>query len=108
MTTIITNTVEETKILVNFNLQDGSLTFPSVEINTEGDIDFNSLILKLSELIEQNRQLEVEYVDAELLVESNSKIGLVKTTLDEIYNEFNASIDLSSEQSTEESEEISN
>jgi len=108
MTIIITNTVEETKISVNFNLQDGSLAFPSVVINTEGDIDFNSLILKLSELIEHNRQLEVEYVDAELLVESNSKIGLVKETLDEIYNEFNASIDLPSEQSTEEPEVISN
>ena len=105
MTTIITNTIEETKILVNFNFQDGSLSFPSVEINTEGDIDFNSLILKLAELIEHNKQLEVEYVDTELLVESNSKIGLVQATLDEIYNKFNARIELESEQSTEQSEE---
>lgn len=89
MTTIITNTIELTKILVNFNFQDGALSFPSVEINIEGDIDFNSLVVKLTELIEHNKQLEVEYVDPELLVESNSKIALIKTTLDEIYNEFN-------------------
>lgn len=105
-TIIIKNTIEETKILVDFNFQDGALSFPSVEINTDGDIDFNSLILKLTELIESNRQLEVEYVDVELLAETNSKIGLVKATLDEIYNKFNASIELESEQSTEESEEI--
>ena len=81
------------------------MSFPSVEINTDGDIDFNSLILKLTELIEYDRQLEVEYVDVELLAESNSKIELVKLTLDEIYNKFNASIELESEQSTEQSEE---
>lgn len=104
-TIIIKNTIEETKILVDFNFQDGALSFPSVEINTDGDIDFNSLILKLTELIEYDRQLEVEYVDVELLAESNSKIELVKLTLDEIYNKFNESIELESEQSTEQSEE---
>lgn len=103
-TIIIKNTIEETKILVDFNFQDGSLSFPSVEINTEGDIDFNSLILKLTECMEANRSLEIEYVDVEQLAESNSKIGLVKSTLDEIYNKFNANI----EESPEVTEEITN
>lgn len=103
---IITNTIEETKILVNINMQDGTFSFQSIGINTEGDIDFNSLILNLAELIEYNRQLEVKYEDAELLAESNSKIGLVKATLDEIYMEFNAKIEVEAEQSTDEDLEI--
>lgn len=106
MTTIITNTIEPTKLLVNFNFQDGSLSFTSIEINTEGDIDFNPLILKLAELIEYNRQLEVEYEDVELLAESNSKIGLVKATLNEIYMKFNANIEVEAEQPTDEDLEI--
>ena len=101
-TIIITNTIVESKISVDFNFQDGLLSFPTVEINIEGDIDFNSLILKLTECIESNRSLEIKYVDAEQLAESNSKIGLVKETLDEIYNEFNASI----EELTKETEDI--
>ena len=105
-TIIVTNTIEETKILVNFNFQDGALSFPAVEINIEGDVDFNSLILKLTECIESNRSLEIEYVDAKQLAESNSKIGLVKTTLDEIYNEFNSSLEVESEELSDESKEI--
>jgi len=91
-TIIIKNTIEESKILVDFNFQDGLLSFPSVEIDTQGDIDFNSLVLKLTECLEFNRNLEIEFVDEENLAESNSKIGLIKATLNEIYNEFNTSI----------------
>ncbi|WP_267740544.1 hypothetical protein [Myroides injenensis] len=105
-TIIVTNTIEETKILVNFNFQDGSLSFPTVEINIEGDVDFNSLIIKLAECIELNKSLEIEYVDVEKLAESNSKSGLVKATLDEIYNEFNKSIIVESEESNDEPAEI--
>ncbi|MFV0192381.1 hypothetical protein OBJ98_05915 [Empedobacter falsenii] len=97
----ITNTIEESKILIGFNFQDGSLSFPAVEINTEGDIDFNFLILKLTECMESNRILEIEFLDEENLSESNSKIGLVKTTLIEIYDEFNANVLESSEESEE-------
>ena len=47
-TIIITNTIEQNKILIDFDFQQGELSFPSVEINTEGDVDFNFLVIKLS------------------------------------------------------------
>lgn len=101
-TIIITNTIEESKISVDFNFQDGLLSFPTVEINIKGDIELNSLILKLTECIESNRNIKIEFDDEENLAESNSKIGLVKATLIEIYDKFNASI----EESNEETEDI--
>ena len=71
----------------------GSLSFPSIELKMEGDIDLNSLVVKLSELIEEKKTLELEYEDTKSLLESNTKIQLVRSTLEEIYSVFNNSFD---------------
>lgn len=89
---LITNTILEDKILINFNLQNGDLSFPSVELSTSGDIELNPLIIKLTELLELNREIEIDYDDSQSLLENDSKIKLVKETLDEIYNSFNSNI----------------
>ena len=100
-TIIITNTIEQNKILIAFDFQQGELSFPSVEINTEGDVDFNFLVIKLSEILEFNRELEVEFNDSNNLVVENSKIGLIKSTLEEIYEKFNDSIKIENIDSSE-------
>ncbi|WP_066436926.1 hypothetical protein [Chryseobacterium sp. CCH4-E10] len=93
MNTIITNTIEQNKIAIDFNFQDGALSFPSVEINLEGDIDFNTLIEKLIELLEHKRTLEFEFVDTADLAKSTPKIALIQKTITDIYVEFNKKIE---------------
>ena len=100
-TIIITNSIEQNKISINFDFQQGELSFPIVEINTEGDVDFNSLVIKLSEILEYNRELEVEFIDTDNLVVENSKLELIKSTLEEIYEKFNDSIKIENIDSSE-------
>ena len=90
---IVKHIIEESKITINFDLLNGSLSFPSIELKIEGDIDLNSLVVKLTELIEDKRTLQLEYEDTKSLLESNTKIQLVRSTLEEIYSVFNNSFD---------------
>lgn len=73
------------KIDVNFNQNDDELSLESISIPTEGDIDFNSLVKTLINLIGKEKELEFEFQE-EL---SNPKNGLIKETLENIYNNFN-------------------
>ncbi|MDI5950204.1 hypothetical protein QLS91_16635 [Flavobacterium sp. LB2P84] len=87
---VITNTIAEDKISINFDLQDGSLSLTSLDLSTSGDIELNPLVIKLAELIELNKKVEVVYEDSLELLKTDSKITLVKGALDEIYNSFNS------------------
>jgi len=89
---IVTNTIEQDKITINFDPQDGTLSFPSVNLTTTGDIDLNPLILKLTDLLELDNKLEIQYNDTHSLADTDSKIKLVKETLDDIYKSFNQNI----------------
>lgn len=89
---LITNTILEDKILVSFNLRDGNFSFPLVELSTSGDIELNPLVIKLTELLEFNREIEIDYDDSQSILETDSKIELIKETLDEIYASFNSNI----------------
>ena len=82
----IINTISSNKIDVNFNQNDDELPLESISIPTEGDIDFNSLVKTLINLIGKEKELEIEFQQEEL---SNSKIGLIKETLETIYTSFN-------------------
>lgn len=73
------------KIDVNFNQNDDELSLKSISIPTEGDIDFNSLVKTLINLIGKEKELEFEFQE-ELF---NPKNGLIKETLENIYNNFN-------------------
>lgn len=89
---IITNTIGEDKFYIDFNMQDGSISFPTIELSTSGDIELNPLVIKLTELLELNRKIEVKYIDSQSLLDNESKIKLVKETLDDIYDSFNLNI----------------
>ena len=89
---IITNTISEDKIHIDFNLQDGNLSFTTIELSTTGDIELNPLVIRLTELLELNRKIEIDYEDTNSLIESNTKIKLVIDALDEIYNSFNQNV----------------
>ena len=73
------------KIDVNFNQNDDELSLESISIPTEGDIDFNSLVKTLINLIGKEKELEFEFQE-ELF---NPKNGLIKETLENIHNNFN-------------------
>src|SRR5690554_6248541 len=92
MSIIIKHIMEESKFTINFDMQDGSISFRSQELKIEGDIDLSVLITKLSEFIEQKKKLQIEFEDTSNLEDSNPKIKLVKDTLNEIYNKFNEQI----------------
>ena len=89
---IITNIINEDKIYIDFNLQDGSISFPTLELPTSGDIELNPLVIKLTELLELNRKIKIDYDDSQSLLDTDTKIKLVKETLDEIYDSFNSNI----------------
>jgi hypothetical protein len=65
----INNIIQEDKVSINFNLQDGSLSFPTLDLLTSGDIELNPLIIKLTELLELHRKIEITYEDALSLLE---------------------------------------
>lgn len=81
----VINTISSNKIDVNFNQNDDELPLEGISIHTEGDIDFNSLVKTLINLIGKEKELEIEF-QGEL---SNPKIGLIKETLEDIYTSFN-------------------
>ena len=83
----VINTISSNKIDVNFNQNDDELPLEGISIPTEGDIDFNSLVKTLINLIGKEKELEIEFQQEEEL--SNSKIGLIKETLETIYTSFN-------------------
>jgi len=85
---LIKHILDDSKITINFDLLNGSPSFPPIELKIDGDIDLNSLVVKLTELIEEKRTLTLEYVDANSLMVTNPKMQLVKVTLDEIYSVF--------------------
>ena len=81
----VINTISSNKIDVNFNQNDNELPLENISIPTEGDIDFNSLVKTLINLIGKEKELEFEF-QKELF---NPKNGLIKETLENIYNNFN-------------------
>lgn len=81
----VINTISSNKIDVNFNQNDNELSLESISIPTEGDIDFNSLVKTLINLIGKEKELEFEFQEES----SNPKNGLIKKTLEDIYNNFN-------------------
>ena len=89
---IITNTIAEDKFHINFDLSDGKIPFPPIELSTSGDIELNTLVIKLTELLELNRKVEVKYNDAHSLIESTQKVKLIVDALNEIYYSFNSNI----------------
>lgn len=84
----VINTISSNKIDVNFNQNDDKLPLESISIPTEGDIDFNSLVKTLINLIGKEKELVIEFQQEEEEL-SNSKIGLIKETLETIYTSFN-------------------
>jgi hypothetical protein len=88
---VIKHIIDESEIIINFDFSNGSLPFPSIKLKTDGDIDLNSLVIKLIELIEEKRTVKWEYEDANSLLETNPKVQLIKGTLDDIYSVFNKS-----------------
>lgn len=90
---IIKHIIEETKFTLNFDLQDGSLSFPTLELNIEGDVDLNSLVIKLTEILETNRILQFEFIDSSSFLESSPKLKLIKSTLEEIYVLYNGNFE---------------
>lgn len=89
---IITNTIAVDKIHINIDLSDGKIPFPPIEISISGDIELNTLVIKLTELLEINRKVEVKYNDDYSLIESTPKVKLIIDALNEIYNSFNSNI----------------
>jgi len=88
----IKHNVDEERINISFDTQDGSFSFPSVELDIKTDIDFNELLLKLSEFIEIKKSVEFEFIDSMDLLNTSSKINLIKVTLEEIYMNYNSLI----------------
>lgn len=91
---IIKHIVEAEHIQISFDMQDGSLSFPTINLDIKSDIDLNSLLIKLTELVEIKRELETEFEDPTELLTSDSKIKLIGETLEEIYTNFNEKINI--------------
>ena len=89
----VANTFENNKLVIGFDFHDGLIPFAPFELTTNGDIELNPLVIKLTELLERN--LEIEYtfegVD-ETDDDNNKKLKLIKSTLEEIYNGFNRNV----------------
>lgn len=92
-TIIVKHIIEEKKFTINFDLLDGSISFQTIDLNIEGDIDLNPLVLKLTEFIEKERNLESEFECINPVLEKNHKIQLIKDTLIETYSLFNKNLE---------------
>ncbi|PKP24126.1 MAG: hypothetical protein CVU03_13625 [Bacteroidetes bacterium HGW-Bacteroidetes-2] len=90
---IIANSITENQISVIFNLNNGEVPFPPININIVGDVDLNALINEMVKLIEFKRKFLVEFIDVNNLAKTNDKIKLIKETLNEIYSKFNENIE---------------
>ena len=88
-TIIIKHSIQAEKINISFDTQEGSLSFPEVELDIKTDIDFNELLIKLTDFIELNKSIEFEFIDESKLLDNSSKIKLIKETLEEIYKNYN-------------------
>lgn len=93
---IVTNTIALNQISVGFNLNNGEVPFPPINIDITGDVDLNNLINEIIKLIELKRKFLVEFIDTANLEETNDKIKLIKETLNGIYSKFNENIDIES------------
>lgn len=91
-TIIIKHNIQQDKINISFDTKDGYLSFPEVDLDIKTDIDFNDLLIKLTDFIELNETIEFEFIDDTKLLETSSKIKLLKETLEEIYNNYNSNI----------------
>ncbi|MFC3561186.1 hypothetical protein [Pedobacter jamesrossensis] len=89
---VIKHIFETEQILLSFDMQDGSLSFPSINLDIKSDIDLNSLLIKLTEFVEIKRELEIQFEDPNSLLKSDAKIKLIGETLEEIYAKFNEKI----------------
>ena len=93
MSEIITkNTITENQIVVVFDLQDGEVPSPPINIDIQGDVDLNPLINYIIKLLELEREISVEFLDNLELSETDGKIKLIKETLNEIYIKFNENV----------------
>lgn len=88
----IKNVITENEIVVNFDLKNGQVPMPPINISITGDIDLNKLINEIAKLIELKREFLIEFEDADNLADSNSKINLIKEILEGIYLKFNENI----------------
>lgn len=91
---IVTNTIALNQISVGFNLNNGEVPFPPINIDITGDVDLNNLINEIIKLIELKRKFLVEFIDTANLEETNDKIKLIKETLNGIYSKFNENIEI--------------
>lgn len=89
---LITHQIEESTITIQFNLLDGEINFPELSLNLNGDIDFSQLIFKMLEFIKNKNTIETDFIDNNNLIKPNSKINLIKETLEEIYDSYNKQI----------------
>lgn len=89
---LITHLIEETTITIEFTLKDVKINIPELHLNINADIDFSELIIKMLEFIKDKNTIELNFVDKFDLIKSNSKINLIKETLEEIYNSYNKQI----------------
>ena len=81
----VINTISSNKIDVNFNQNNDELSLESISNQPEGDIDFNALVKTRINFIGKEKELEFEFQEES----SNPKNGLIKETLEDIYNNFN-------------------
>lgn len=89
---IITNIITVNQISVGFNLNNGEVPFPPINIDISGDVDLNNLINEIIKLIELKRNFLVEFIDEANLIETNDKIKLITETLNGIYSKFNENV----------------
>ena len=91
---IVTNTISVNQISVGFNLNNGEVPFPPINIDISGDVDLNTLINEIIKLIELKRKFLIEFIDMDNLIETNDKIKLVKETLNRVYSKFNENVEI--------------
>jgi hypothetical protein len=79
---------------VGFNLNNGEVPFPPINIDISGDVDLNTLINEIIKLIELKRKFLIEFIDMDNLIETNDKIKLVMETLNGVYSKFNENVEI--------------
>lgn len=85
----VISTIQTDKFVINFPYKEGELPLEDIEILLKGDIDLNNLVRILMKLIEEEKVLDFSFKDDNNLQFSDSKINLIKRTLEDIFNEFN-------------------
>lgn len=91
---ILTNIIAANQISVDFNLNNGDVPFPPINIDISNDVDLNNLINKIVKLIELKKKISVEFIDADNLAETSDKIKLIMETLNGIYTKFNENVEI--------------